>query len=162
MEDLLSLRLLDPIADRDLFVTAYEFRQPKKHLSAPRIDFETFIDTNPTHLTIGLFNGELQVVYFFQEFQPRHFDAHFTSRKGVSRETVLEGGRQVLDLILSNGGEEVSALILPVNRPLRQFVAELGMARIGTMLFTSVDDLAEDSKPRVFLKYAATSRMRVP
>ncbi len=160
MDDCLRLQLLDPLADLDLYREAYNFREPKKHLSAPRIDFETFTDTNPAHLTVGLFNGELQAVYFFVEVTPRHFDAHFTSRKGVAREVVLEGGRQVLDLILTHGGEEVSALIRPVNRPLRQFVTQLGMVEVEHVSFsacateTHESSIAGGATSAMFIKYA--------
>ncbi len=276
MEDLLRLQLLDPTTDRHLFETAYGWRKAKKHLSPPRIDFETFTDTDPTHLTVGLFNGDLLAIYFLQEWQPRHFEAHFTSRPLVSvvhychekrdlqlgrvqqftsnieeilldpprgiheelaqvtpsdnratdkghgsqlcggvqatretdsdtvrdmrvsslsnaprklqqatecsmalsampssatcncrriaqqrlRETLLWGGQQVLDLILSNGGEEVSALILPVNRPLQRFVKEVGMSYIATVNILHCvdgakrDSIADGATSTTFIKYA--------
>jgi len=125
--------------------------------------FETFTDTDPTHLTIGLFNGELLAVYFLREWEPARYEAHFTSRKGVPRETLLWGARQVMNLVLSNGGAEICALVLAENRPLRQFVTELGLQRVGMMRFTSCQNDTEASSIAnkrnhrdVFVKYAAT------
>jgi hypothetical protein len=157
-----SLRLLEPEKDLDLYRQAFEWRKPKKHLSPPRIDWEDFTANSPTNLTIGLFNGELQALYFFQEYYPRHFEAHFTTRKGVSRETVLQGGKQVLDLILSNGGEQVDALVLTINRPLRCFVTQLGFTQVGHCEFSTCEDLLKGSsiqarnqrREQMFVRYA--------
>jgi hypothetical protein len=157
-----QLRLLDPVTDIDLYRDAFEWRKPKKHLSPPRIDWEDFTADSPTNLTIGLFNGQLQSLYFLQEYSPRHFEAHFTSRKQASRETVLAGGKQVLDLILANGGEQVDALVLTVNKPLRRFVTQLGMARIGTVNFLHCADVANgytittrnQRREQMFVRYA--------
>ncbi len=157
-----QLRLLDPVSDLDLYHEAFSWRQPKRHLSLPRIDWDDFTANNPTNLTIGLFNGELQALYFFQEYYPRHFEAHFTTRKGVPRETVLQGGKEVLDLILSNGGEQVDALILPVNRPLRRFVTQLGFTQVGHCEFSTCEDLLKGSsiltrnqrREQMFVRYA--------
>ena len=156
-----NLRLLEPETDLELFREAYNWRTPKRHLSAPQLPFSQFSETNPTHLTIGLFNGELLAVYFLQEWEPTKYEAHFTSRKGVAREDLLQGAQAVLDLVLTHGGTEVSALILPANRPLRQFVTDLGMKRVNFSLFTCVDDLEgcnfftiqKRNQRKVYIKY---------
>jgi hypothetical protein len=80
----------------------------------------------------------------------------------VPRETVLAGGKQVLDLILSNGGEQVDALILPVNRPLRRFVTQLGFTQVGHCEFSTCEDLLKGSsiltrnqrREQMFVRYA--------
>lgn len=160
-ESILELRLLEPNTDIDLYRTAFEWREHKRHTSAPSMSFETFSSTDPTHLTFGLFNGKLIAVYFLREWKPAYYEAHFTSRKNVSRETLLQGARAVLNLLLTNGAEEVGALILPANRPLRQFVTELGMKYVSRVFFTCLKDLDEcifyppSRNQRSFLKYAA-------
>jgi hypothetical protein len=158
MDDLLKLRLLDPVDDFACYRTAWNWRKPKKHISAQQMSFETFFSADPLHLTIGLFNPKLLAVYFFQEWQPRHFEGHFTSKKGVSREILLRGAREILDLMLTNGADEVSALIRPENKPLRQFVTDLGMKYVGRELFTCVDDmnrviLTQRNQRKVYVKY---------
>jgi hypothetical protein len=157
MDDL-RLQLLQPETDFDLYREAWGWRTPKRHISAEQMTFETFSATNPTHLTVGWFNSELLAVYFFQEWQPRHFEGHFTSRKGVSREILLRGAREILDLMLTNGADEVSALIRPENKPLRQFVTDLGMKYVGRELFTCVNDLnnvilTQRNQRKVYVKY---------
>ena len=155
---MVSLRLLEPETDLDLYREAFNWRTHKQHTSAPSMAFETFSSTDPTHLTFGLFNEELIAVYFLREWKPAHYEAHMTSRKNAPRETLLEGARAVLNLLLTNGAEEVGALILPSNRPLRRFVTQLGMARIATMKFLHCADISDGGtiQPRnlrTFVKY---------
>jgi hypothetical protein len=52
----------------------------------------------------------------------------------------------------------VSALIRPENKPLRQFVTDLGMTRVNFSLFTCVDDmnrviLTQRNQRKVYVKY---------
>jgi hypothetical protein len=146
MEDLLTLRPLDPIDDLELYREAYDWRQtPKRHTSAPQLPFESFIDNDPTHLTIGLFNGELLAVYFLREWEPTKYEAHFTSKKNVPRETLLLGAKAILNLMLDNGATEVDALILPTNKPLRQFVTDLGMEYVEDLDFKYVSNETTES-----------------
>jgi hypothetical protein len=152
------LQLLDPVADIELFRESWSWRKPKTHISAEQMSFETFAANDPTHLTVGWFNSELLAVYFFQEWQPRHFEGHFTSKKGVSREILLRGAREILDLMLTNGADEVSALIRPENKPLRQFVADLGMKYVSRVFFTCMNDLnnvilTQRNQRKVYVKY---------
>jgi len=153
-----SLVLLDPVADLDLYRQAYNFRVPKKHLFGPRISLEAFTDPIAQNLTFGLFNGELLAVYFFQEVEPSCFEAHFTSRKGTPREVLVEGARTVTDLCLEHGASEIYGLILAENRPLRQFVTDIGMKCDSRVIFTCVEDLSGCNfytrNHRTFLKYA--------
>ena len=104
MGNSLTLRPLDPIDDLELYREAYDWRpKPKRHTSAPQLPFESFTEINPTHLTIGLFNGELLAVYFLREWEPTKYEAHFTSRRGAPRETLLLGAKAILNLMLDNG-----------------------------------------------------------
>ncbi len=158
MDDSLKLRLLDPVADIELFRESWLWRTPKRHISAEQMSFETFAANDPTHLTVGWFNSELLAVYFFQEWQPKCFEGHFSSKKGTSREILLRGAREILNLMLTNGADEVSALIRPENKPLRQFVTDLGMKYVGRELFTCVNDmnnviLTQRNQRKVYVKY---------
>jgi hypothetical protein len=152
-----DLRLLDPQSDLELFERAFRWRTPKKHLAGVgQMPFETFIDSQ--HLVFGLFDPELIAVYFYREWEPARFEAHFTSRKGVKRETLLWGGAATVGMILKYGGEEVDALILPANKPLRDFVTHLGFRRIGLIEFTCVettqgDTISPRNQRQRFIKY---------
>jgi len=157
----LTLRLLDPTTDLDLYRQAFAWRKPKAHISGPQMAFEAFSADKPTRLTIGLFNGELQAVYFLREFEPKCYESHFTSRKGVSREVLVWGAKRIIELLLENGAAEICALILAGNRPLRRFVVDIGMTQESQILFTCVKTLQESNifSPRnqreMFIKYAA-------
>jgi len=159
MEDL-QLRLLEPETDLDLFRLAFSWRTPKKHLSGPQMSFEAFSETNPTHLTIGLFNGELLAVYFLREYDPARYEAHFTSKKGVPRDVLLQGARAVINLLLDNGAAEICALVLAANCPLRRFATDLGMKRECVIKFSSCAEMIQESSIQTrnqrgfFIKYA--------
>lgn len=96
----LTLRLLDPATDLALYREAYNWRsQPKPHIQPDRMSFDTFASNNPRHLTIGLFNGEMQALYFLREVEPGVFEAHFTSKPVVSvvhycNESLSEGNAE--------------------------------------------------------------------
>jgi hypothetical protein len=159
MEDL-RLQLLQPETDLELFKTSWGWRTPKGHISAEQMPFETYSATNATHLTVGLFNGELIAVYFFVEWAPLRYEGHFTSKRGVPRETLLVGARAILNGLLSNGALEVSALIRPANKPLRQFVTDLGMVKVGCVEFTCIEDIQQcifyaprNQRSKVYVKY---------
>jgi len=162
MDDL-RLQPLDPVVDLELYRIAYNWRStPKRHTSAPQLPFEAFTEINPTHLTIGLFNGDLLAIYFLREWEPTKYEAHFTSKRGVPRETLLLGAKAILNLMLDNGATEVAALILPTNRPLRQFVTELGMTKESHVIFTCITEtqggsIEQRNKRPVFIKYVKRS-----
>jgi hypothetical protein len=158
MNDSLKLLPLNPETDLELFKVAYNWRTKKRRISGPQMSFEAFSEINPTHLTVGLFNGELLAVYFLREWEPAKYEAHFTSKRGVSRETLLWGAKTILDLMLVNGAAEVVALIVPQNRALRRFVTQIGMGRESVCLFSCTDELNVCSiaprNQRMFIKYA--------
>jgi hypothetical protein len=122
---MLSLRLLDPKTDSSLYEESYNWRKNKKHIQPDRMPFEVFASDNPLHLAVGLFNPEFIAIFFFIEIAPATFDSHFTSRKNVPREILVEGAKTVCELMLEHGAEELAARVLPVNTPLCRFVEEL-------------------------------------
>lgn len=154
------LRLLDPLTDQPLFAAAYNWRSaPKRHTQPDRLPFAVFADNNPAHLAIGLFNGELQAVYFMIEVEPSIYEAHFTSQRNVSREVLLEGAQQVADAVLSNGGSEIHAWVTPRNKPLQSFLGALGFTATGSQIFPCQNDtdgasLSSDRNQRMFVKYS--------
>ena len=156
----LELRVLDPVVDTDLYREAYDWRpRHKPHVQPDRMSFETFASDNPYYLTIGLFNGEMQALYFLREVEPGVFEAHFTSRLGISREALLAGATEVARQILANGGIEIHAWVTPRNRPLRSFLESLGFTEVCQESFpcASVSNGATlPDKPRnlrQFVKY---------
>ena len=156
MDDL-RLQLLQPETDADLYREAWGWRRPKTHISAEQMSFETFAENNPTHLAVGLFNGELIAVYFFVEWAQLRYEAHLTSKKGTPREIVLMGAQAALNGLMEYASE-VSAFVRPRNRALRQFVTDLGMVKVGQNLFTCVNDLnnvilTQRNQRKVYVKY---------
>lgn len=128
------LRLLDPAVDLDLYSLAYAWRSsPKRHTQPDRMSFEDF--TDPNALAIGLFNGELQAVYFLHETEPGDFQFHLTSRRGFSRSVLLEAGCLILTQILENGATKIHAWIIPRNRPLRLLALESGFQKVESREF---------------------------
>lgn len=137
----LELRLLDPAVDLPLYREAYNWRSGHRRVLPDRMSFESF--TDPHALAIGLFNGELQAVYFLHEVEPRVFQAHFTSQRGTNWNTLLEGAAEVAYQVLTNGAEEIEAWVTPRNRPLRTFLESLGFTEHQATLFNN----------RLFIKY---------
>ena len=153
----MNLRLLDPATDFDLFKTAYNWRTPKRHIQPDRMPFETFVDNDPTHIAVGLFGDELLAVYFLHEEAPGCYQAHFTSRPKVSRNTLLMGAAEVIKLFFDNGALEITVWIVERNWPLRTFVEALGFALVGRQTFPCQTDTSGSmlqSDTRVFTKYA--------
>lgn len=141
-----QLRLLNPLEDGDLYRVAYSWREKaKKHVQPDRMSLEEFSSDNPCHLTIGLFNGELLAVYFLHETEPSIYQAHFTSRRDVPYQTLLEGARKVAEQVLTNGGTEIHAWITPRNKPLRQFLEALGFTPTETKSFPKNKGIESDS-----------------
>lgn len=154
-----DLRILDPVTDLAHFETAYNWRtRPRTKLQPDRMPFETFASTDPRHMTIGAFNGQLEAVFFFHEFGPKQMECHFTSRRGVSRETLLLSAREIVRLAFENGVEELVAWIVPRNRPLRSFVEALGFTLEGTESFPKrkSENCCTVSETEEFVKYAIT------
>lgn len=153
------LALLDPATDLDLYSLAYAWRSsPKRHTQPDRMSFEDF--TDPNALAIGLFNGELQAVYFLHETEPGVMQAHFTSRHNVSRETSLLGARLVAEQVLANGATEIHAWVTERNTPLRRFLTELGFVDTTRQQFPCQNDTDGDTLPnernqrsKTFVKY---------
>jgi hypothetical protein len=155
----LELKLLDPLTDLDLFREAYNWRtRPKKHVQPDRMPFEVFSSADPSHIAVGAFNGEFLAVFFFHEFEPGCFEAHFTSKRGVSRETLLTAARETMSCFFENGARELTAWIVERNRPLRSFVESLGFAQQeGVSFFPCAQDnttLNSVGDERNFVKYA--------
>lgn len=128
-----TLQLLDPSTDLALYREAYNWRDGHRRVLPDRMPFESF--TDPNALAIGLFNGELQAVYFLHEVEPRVFQAHFTSQRGLDWDTLLAGATEVAYQVLANGAEEIHAWIIPRNKPLRSFLESLGFTEAGVSLF---------------------------
>lgn len=159
----LELRLLDPVTDLSLYREAYEWRSGGRRVLPDQMPFEVFADPDlrKTQFAAGLFNGELLAVYFLHETEPKNFQAHFTSRRGVSRELLLTGAAEVAYQVLTNGAEEIHAWITPRNRPLRSFLESLGFTEQCVSFFPCADvsngsTLPDGSQPegRTFVKYA--------
>lgn len=153
------LRLLDPAEDTPLFHQAYEWRnKPKSHAQPDRMSFEDF--TAPDGITIGLFNGELQAVYFLHETEPGNFQCHFTSQRQVPRETLLTAARQVAEDFFTAGATELHAWVTPRNRPLRSFLESIGFTVAGVSLFPCQAEEGVSNIPRrnqrPFVKYVLT------
>jgi hypothetical protein len=118
----LLMRSLNPQTEQELFRQAYEWRQsPRRH----RISFEDFAADSPSQITLGLFNGELQAVYFFHQTGPTEFQAHFTSRRGADRSLVLAGAITLVKWFQENNLEMV-VYIDKRNKPLCRFAEEAG------------------------------------
>lgn len=149
---MLSLRLLQPEQDVDLFRRAYDWRGQKKHVQPDRMPFEVFSAPDPSHIAVGLFNGELLAVYFLHEIEPSKFQAHFTSQRGVSRQVLLNGAQKVIKAFLENGATQIEAWIQERNRPLRRFVETLGFLETETCAFTKNKDL-DSCSVSAFVKY---------
>ena len=155
------LRLLDPTTDSDLYREAYHWRStPKRHAQPDRMPLKTFTADDPRHLTIGLFNGELQAVYFLHETEPGDFQCHFTSQRNVPRGPVLEGARLTAQLLLENGATQLHAWVTERNRPLRQFLTDLGFVDTDRQQFPCQNDTdggrlpVEGNQPsKTFVKY---------
>lgn len=142
-----ELRVLDPTADIELFREAYSWRSPKKHLQPDRMPFEEFSKDDPSHIAVGVYDEHLVAVYFFQEYEAGRFESHFTSRKFVSRQILLEAAHLIITCFFSNGASQFIAWIVEQNRPLRSFVESLG--------FSASESREFDGKP--FIRYSLTA-----
>lgn len=157
----LDLRVLDPHTDISLFEESYNWRPtPKRHVGTNRASFETYIADDPRQIVIGVFNGQFIAAFLFYEFEPQKYDAHFTSRKGMARGTLLKGAQEVIDALFTNGAKEITAWIVSRNTPLRRFVEDLKFVAVESKRFacqndTGSDTLSGESEPptRSYVKY---------
>lgn len=154
----LELRLLDSTTDLALYREAYNWRDGHRRVLPDRMPFESF--TDPDALAVGLFNGELQAVYFLHEVEPCVFQAHFTSRRGMDWDTLLAGAAEVAYQVLANGAEEIHAWVTPRNKPLRSFLTLLGFTEQCVSEFPCQNDTNGSTLPvetrnqrREFVKY---------
>lgn len=153
------LRLLEPASDIELFREAYRWRSPKKHTQPDRMSFEEFSGDNPSHIVIGVFDEEFVAAFLLWEYEPGTYDAHFTSRRNVPRETLTHAGKEIIRLFFENGAKRITALIIKRNVALRRYVEDLGFKVTGQKSFycTSVSDCPsipfDAHLARVFLQY---------
>ena len=152
------LRLLDPTDDAHLFRLAYGWRErPKRHVQPDRMPFEEFAANRDDQIAVGLFNGELRAVYFLHETEPGNYQAHLTSERGVSRETLLDGAEQVIADFFSAGAAQIHAFVTERNTPLRVFLTQLGFIEDSVSQFpcNGVDSVSNCSprNQRRFVKY---------
>lgn len=159
-----ELRLLDPATEQHLFAESYNWRAPKSHVQPDRMAFEDFAAINDTQITIGLFNGELQAVYFLQEVEPSVYQAHFTTRRGLSREIALQGARETAKLLLENGASQIDAWVT-IRSPLRRFLTDLGFQETGEQIICGQNDtddskLLSDRNQREFLRYSLNGELQ--
>lgn len=156
----LELRLLDPTTDIELFREAYEWRNPKKHAQPDRAPFEAFIATDPKQIVVGVFNGHFCAAFLLYEYKPGHFEAHFTSKRGAPRESLIEGGKLIRDAFLQNGAQELCAWIIERNTALMGYLDALGFRAAESKRFAGQNDTGGGTLPsnasteaRTFVKY---------
>ena len=130
---MLLLRCLNPATEIDLFREAYEWRTRGRD----RMPFESFAADDPSQIVMGLFNGQLEAVYFFHQYEPGKFEAHFTSNRKAPKQDVLAGAHRVVQILLENGATEITAWVMGRSLPLQRFVETLGFHPLGTQNFGS-------------------------
>lgn len=149
---MLELRLLDPIEDIELFREAYNWRpHPKRHAQTNRAPFESFISDDPRQMVIGLFNDQFIAAFVLYEFDPQRYECHFTSRRGSSKETLIEGGKQIRDACLQNGAKELCAWVTKRNLALKAYLESLG--------FSPAEEKEFDGKPFIRYRVARVSTL---
>ena len=155
----IDLRLLDPATDLHLFEEAYNWRPDRKpHVQPDRMPFEQFSANDPRQIVIGAFNGQLEAVFVFWEFEPKCFEAHFTTRKGIEKDLLYESAREVVACLLENGASQLVAWIIPRNTPLTRFVEGLGFQYVSRETFPCQNDTNGSTltPDREFNKYVCT------
>jgi hypothetical protein len=68
-------------------------------------------------------------MFLLYEDEPSRFSAHFTSKRGTSRETLIEAGLKIRDAFMENGAIELSAWITRRNLALRGYLESLGFVQ---------------------------------
>ena len=121
--------------------------------------FETFAADDDRQIVIGVFNGEFIAAFLLYEIEPKVYDCHFTSKRGTSREVLLEGGRMVRDAFFENGAKELTARIVERNTPLKGYLEALGFTKLEFSACTQNDTpLNSVVDERNFVKYAITRK----
>lgn len=143
----LELCGLDPVVDAALFREAFDWRAKQKlnHLRPKQMPFEVFAGDD--RLVMGLFNGQFLAAYVAKEYAPGFWDMHFTSKRNTPREYLVAGGVGITSHLIEKGAQEVSALIVARNRPLREFLGSCGYALDRVMRFSD--------SPYQWLRYVA-------
>ncbi len=119
------LRSLDPQTEQHLFRESYFWRnKPRKN----RMSFEEFAKDDPSQITLGLFNGELQAVFFLHQTGPNQYQIHFTSKRKADRSLVLAGAVTLVRWFQENNLEMV-AYVAKRNTPLWKFAEDAGLTQ---------------------------------
>lgn len=142
----IELKLLDPAIDLPLFEEAYNWRKTKKHVQPDRAPFETFVAGDPRQIVVGVFNGQFLAAFLLYEWKEGYFEAHFTSRRGTPRESLIEGGKMIRDAFLHNGAQELCAWVTRRNTALKRYLEALG--------FSPAEE--KEINHRLFIRYQIT------
>ena len=140
---MLQIRPLDPQTDLSLFKEAVSWRSHKKHVGAEEASFESIIANDPQQIVIGVFNGQFCAVFLLYEDTPKHFSCHMTSKRGTSRDTLIQAGILIRDTFLHNGAEELCAWITERNLALKGYLEALGFAEVERKEFPSLPKVTE-------------------
>lgn len=95
-------------------------------------------------------------MFLLYEDEPSKFSAHFTSKRGTSRETLVEAGLKIRDAFMENGAIELSAWITQRNLALRGYVESLGFTPTEEREFACISVGQSDTLQPVmkeFVKY---------
>lgn len=155
----IELKLLDPSSDLELFHEAYNWRpKPKKHAQPDRIPFDKFIADDPLQTVIGVFDGQFIAAFLLNEYEQGRFEAHFSSKRGTPKETLIKGGEMIRDAFFENGAKELCAWITVRNTALKSYLEALGFEAGETKAFPKLNLETSDSlfPMKEFVKYAIT------
>lgn len=157
---MIELRVLEPAADLDLFREAHNWRRSKRHIGANEASFEDLIDPDPRQITIGVFNGQYCAMFLLYEDAPGYFNAHFTSKRGTPKESLIQAGEQIRDAFMENGAVELCAWITARNRALRTYLEALKFipAERKTLEKLKAGDSGSLPAMKEFIKYVYSGR----
>ena len=157
---MIELKLLDPQTDLELFKEAWRWRAHKRHVGAREAVFEDVIDPDPRQTVIGVFNGQFCAMYLLYEDSPGVFNAHFSSKRGTSKELLIEAGLQIREAFMQNGAIELCAWVTVRNKALKSYLEALGF--VPTERKSLAENKPEEccSLPAMkeFVKYAYSGR----
>jgi hypothetical protein len=157
----LELRILDPVTDVELFREAFHWRSRKRHVGANESTLEDLLSDDPRQITIGVFNGEYCAMFLLYEDEPSKFSAHFTSKRGTSRETLVEAGVKIRDAFMENGATELSAWVTKRNSALKRYLTALGFEPMCHKTFSCQPASQSDTLPtamKEFVMYVHSRR----
>jgi len=140
----IELRILDPAKDTELFREAHKWRRRKRHVGANESTLEDLLSDDPHQITIGVFNGEYFAMFLLYEDSPGEFSAHFTSKRGTSRETLVEAGLKIRDAFMENGAVELNAWVTKRNLALKRYLESLGFAE-GERRVLAIQSAGQDA-----------------